>query len=385
MTKRLTLLILLFCAGASFASAEPYCSNDRFAIDVQFDGADLDACEFVAEDSVVLTFFAEDPHVDTAFSWFAFRVFANNPDTLRIRLRFPEAYARFEPKVSADGVTWETVPADTLRRSSDGKVMDLQVRIGAAPVWVSAQELLTQDFYDDWHEALEEHDEISADVIGNSAQGRPVVVYATADKPEYVVLLGRQHPAEVPGAIAMRIFVDTVLADSALARRFRDRFGLVIVPLVNPDGVANGHWRHNAGGTDLNRDWGPFTQPETRGILTLLDERAKRGLRPSLMLDFHATKETDTMVFYTQMPEDDTLPERFASRWLGAVDARIDTYDFLHDPRPPSGDPNTKHYFFTRWGIPAITYEIGDEAHRGNVIEHTPVFAEEMMRVLLRP
>jgi hypothetical protein len=385
MTIRLPLLFLLFCAGTSFAAAEPYCANDRFAIDVQFDGADLDACEFAAGDMVVLTFFAEDPHVDTLFSWFAFRVSTNDAGILRIRMRFPEAHARFDPKVSANGVDWETIPADSLRRSSDGKVMDLQVRVGAEPVWVSAQELLTQDFYDDWHEALEGHDEISADVIGNSVQGRPVVAYATADKPEYVVLLGRQHPAEVPGAIAMRVFVNTVLADTNLARRFRDRFGLVIVPLVNPDGVANGHWRHNAGGADLNRDWGPFTQPETRSILALLDERAKRGLRPSLMLDFHATKETDTMIFYTQMPDDDTTPERFASRWLNAVAARIRRYDFTHDPRPPSGQPNTKHYFFTRWGIPAITYEIGDEAGRDEVIEHTPVFAEEVMKALLRP
>jgi hypothetical protein len=385
MTKQLLLSILLFFVGTSFAAAVPYCANDRFAIDVQFDGADLDACEFVAGDSIALTFFAEDPHVDPQFSWFAFRVSANDAGTLRIRLRFPEAHARYEPKVSVDGITWATVPPDTLRRSGDGKIMDLQVHVGAEPVWVSAQELLTQDYYDDWHEALKGHDEIGAEVIGDSVLGRSVVAYTTAERPEYVVLLGRQHPAEVPGAMAMRIFVDTVLADTDLARRFRERFGLVIVPLVNPDGVANGHWRHNAGGADLNRDWGPFTQPETRSILALLDERWKRGLRPTLMLDFHATKETETMVFYTQMPGDDTVPERFASRWLNAVKGQLGDYDFMHDPRPSSGQANTKHYFFTRWGIPAITYEIGERARRHEVVEHTPVFAEEMMKVLLRP
>jgi hypothetical protein len=32
---------------------------------------------------------------------------------------------------------------------------------------------------------------------------------------------------------------------------------------ANPDGVDKGHWRLNDGGVDLNRDWGPFTQPET--------------------------------------------------------------------------------------------------------------------------
>jgi predicted deacylase len=385
MTTRFPLFILLFATGMSLAAEEPFCNNERFAIDVHFDGADLDACKFVAEDSVLLTFFAEDPHVDSKFSWFAFRVSASDPGMLHIRMRFPEAYARFEPKLSQDGQRWKTANPDDVGRSDDGKIMDLRLPVGETPVWVSAQELLTQAFYDRWQTELAAHDELTAEVIGNSVEGRPIRLYKTAGKPDYVVLLGRQHPAEVPGAIAMREFVATVLADTELARAFRDRYALVIVPLVNPDGVANGHSRHNAGGTDLNRDWGPFTQPETRSIVRRLDEMSEQHMQPRLMLDFHATKETATMVFYTQMPEDDTLPVRFASRWLSAIDARIDNYDFLHDPRPPSGDPNTKHYFFTRWGIPAITYEIGDEAHRDKVIEHTPVFAEEMMKVLLRP
>ena len=58
-------------------------------------------------------------------------------------------------------------------------------------------------------------------------------------------MIGRQHPPEVTGAIAMHSFIDTVLADTDLARQFRDRFKLAIVPLMNPDGVAAGHWRHN--------------------------------------------------------------------------------------------------------------------------------------------
>ena len=39
-----------------------------------------------------------------------------------------------------------------------------------------------------------------------------------------------------------------------------------VVPLANPDGVEQGHWRHNAQGVDLNRDWDRFQQPETRAL-----------------------------------------------------------------------------------------------------------------------
>jgi hypothetical protein len=66
------------------------------------------------------------------------------------------------------------------------------------------------------------------------------------------------------------------------------------------------------------------------------------------------------------------------------VDERIKDFEFTHDPRPPSGLDNTKNYFFSRYGIPAITYEIGDEADRQAIYEHTPAFAEEMMRVMLK-
>ena len=89
------------------------------------------------------------------------------------------------------------------------------------------------------------------------------------------------------------------------------------------------------------------------------------------------------MIFYTQMPGDDTSPPGFATDWLSAVDARIDGFEFEHDPRPPSELDNAKNYFFSRYGIPAITYEIGDELQRAAIIEHTPAFAEEMMRVML--
>jgi len=46
------------------------------------------------------------------------------------------------------------------------------------------------------------------------------------------------------------------MGDSELAREFRRRFSIIMVPLLNPDGVVLGHWRHNVNGVDLNRDGG---------------------------------------------------------------------------------------------------------------------------------
>ncbi len=89
------------------------------------------------------------------------------------------------------------------------------------------------------------------------------------------------------------------------------------------------------------------------------------------------------MIFYTQLPSDDTHPALFATHWMTRVRRRLPDYAFTHDPRAAIDQANTKNYFFRRYGIPAITYEIGDEAERSGIEQHTPVFAEEMMKVML--
>ena len=62
---------------------------------------------------------------------------------------------------------------------------------------------------------------------------------------------------------------------------------------------------------------------------------------------------------------------------------RLPEFEFKHDARAHSGQANTKNYFYDTYGIPAITYELGDETDRALILETSPVFAEEMMRTLL--
>ena len=153
-----------------------------------------------------------------------------------------------------------------------------------------------------------------------------------------------------------------------------------MIPLFNPDAVALGHWRHNLNGVDLNRDWGPFTQPETQGAQRLLAEVEANGQRPALMLDFHSTRAS---LFYTQLPEESSWSIDFATVWFERFRERRPDFEFKHDPRGRSTQPNTKNYFFDRYRIPAFTYEIGDEEDRAAIADTSPVFAEEMMRLML--
>ena len=375
--------LLLVVVAVPAAAADRFCQNGNFTIDARYDGGNFDRCKFRGINKVELTIRKEDKEVVVDQPWFSFRVTARQPGELRIKLKFPQAYARYWPKLSADGTTWRRAADNNVTFLKKKKHLELTVDVDAAGTWVSAQELLTAAYYDDWLAELDALTDFNVAKIGQTVNGRPIHLVKNANKPEVIILLGRQHPAEVPGAIAMREFVNTVVADTELARAFRERFTLRIIPLLNPDGVARGHWRHNARRTDLNRDWGPFTQPETQSVAQLLAGLDKLNMRPRLMLDFHATNFTDSMLFYTQREQDVTDPYDFANSWLARVRERAPHYDFIHDPRPTSEQPNTKGYFYTRYGIPAFTYEVGDEADRAALIDVTPVFAEEMMRTML--
>ncbi len=116
--------------------------------------------------SVELTFRPEDFKVSDAFSWFSFRVTAKEPAAIQIRLKFPDNYARFWPKISTDGLNWDRASEDSVSISKNGKNMQLSLHVDASGTWVAAQELFTQKSYDKWFEELAAHAEIRTAVIG---------------------------------------------------------------------------------------------------------------------------------------------------------------------------------------------------------------------------
>ena len=365
------------------APAEKFCENDVALIDTLFEGGAFHRCD-VRDGNFVITIRPEDSKVRVPMPWYAFRATPKRPGDAIVVMGFANAEAdRFWPKFSRDGTNWHRLPDSAVAASKDNKRLALRIPLSEAPLWIASQRMVTTPYYDAWSRSLAGREDVTVRLLGRSVRGRPIVVAATADRPQAVLLLGRQHPPEVTGALAMRAFVATVLADTELAERFRESFQVIIVPLLNPDGVAAGHWRHNAGKTDLNRDWGPFRQPETRSVRDLLADLTERGIAVRLMLDFHATRLTETHLFYTQRPEDgDGSAHGFAADWFERVRKRRPDLDFIHKPSK-SDAANAKNYFFDRYGIPSITYETGDETDPVWIATAVPVFAEEMARELL--
>ena len=86
--------------------------------------------------------------------------------------------------------------------------------------------------------------------IGETNLGRPIWVLditkgSPKDKP-LLLFFTRQHPPEVTGYFAFKSFVEELINNNPVAELFLNKYRVLAFPLVNPDGVDLGHWRHNA-------------------------------------------------------------------------------------------------------------------------------------------
>lgn len=126
-------------------------------------------------------------------------------------------------------------------------------------------------------------------VIGHSVRGRPIVSIRSGspDAAVTVLVVGAIHGDEPAG---MRI------ARRLIAAEAPPRAELLIVPTINPDGVAAGS-RGNAHGIDLNRnfpfDWGPLSGGEYSGPRPLSEPETRAAsrlilrIRPEVTIWFH--------------------------------------------------------------------------------------------------
>ena len=381
------LVVMAALVTTTPAAARPpswsSCDLGDIRIDADFPGARASACYRQAENRVAILVMPEDKDVNPS-AWFAFRVTAHRSRRIAATLVYGERKHRYWPKLSSDGRTWERLPVRSVTVAEDGASATLRLDVGPAPVWVAAQEVWDGERYDDWLRSVSGRGDATVSTLGWSAQRRPIHILKSASEQAdagTIVLIGRQHPPEVPGAFAFTRFVETLLDDSDLSRRFRSAYGIVAVPNLNPDGVALGNWRGNAAGMDINRDWGPFSQPETRlmrDLLAALNNEAAR--RPRIFLDFHGTKED---VFYTQRDEDPVEPQLFERRWLGCLQQRMPDYQVNRKPGHNPTLATAKTWVYKAYGIPSVTFELGDDTPRELIASLAQQAALAMMEVLL--
>jgi predicted deacylase len=348
--------------------------------EAHFPRARMNGCEMLGPDEFGAVVRPENLPVNDS-PWFAFRVRSETEKTITLRLRCQGGSLRYRPKISLDGTQWLLLPEECYQQTEDRKEAVLKLEIGPRVLHVAAQEPVSRAEMEDWAATLERLPFVTRSTFGTSIKGVPLMRLdiGNAESKRKVVIIGRQHPPETTGSMALMRFIESVVADSEQARSFREAFHLVVMPLLNPDGVDAGHWRHNMGHMDLNRDWNAFAQPETRAVREQILALKEQG-RLFLMLDFHSTFRD---VFYTQPDEAASSPPNFTVRWLAGIRRRVPGYTAERSASPTPTPTTSTYWAHHTFGIPAITYEIGDNTDRTLLKRVAHAAAEEMMELLV--
>lgn len=316
--------------------------------------------------------------------WYAFKVWSESSKNISVRFVYPPRVRhRYNAKISRDGKQWSEAGSGSFSRNEADSNYVLKLKVGKDTTWVAAQELITSVDIKNWITALKKNAFVSSSIIGTTAEQRdiPEFTIGNPDSKNVILITGRNHPPEVTGHYALQAFVETLTGNTDLAKEFRKKFLVYVVPLLNPDGVDGGFWRNNSGGIDLNRDWSEFNQPESRALRDFLDARIGDRKKLLFSIDFHSTWDD---IYYTVDPAlKGNLPD-FVPEWLGKVKDGIPGY--TPHVKPLYFNPPTFtlfSYLFEKFRTESLVFEIGDNTPKDFIVKKGDVSATEFMKLIL--
>ena len=363
--KHLLSASLLFICCTLHASVnfdgKASCQSESLLLTTDFESARVNDCK-INGNHVSISIKPENKPINDS-PWYAFKLQAKTASEVTVRVKYYGGKHRYHPKASVDGVSWTALPY----RIKNGDLV-FQVTLGDTPLLVAGQEIVSNHAYENWMQNIKTRFELTSVSLGQSVQGRAITaLLSKGQSDKYLLVIGRQHPPEITGALAYFPFSETLLENST----FRQHYNIVFVPNINPDGVALGHWRHNVNGVDLNRDWKHFKQPETAAIKQYLDTIVKRGGKITYGVDFHSTHHD---VFYTMPQGKGLTPDDTTVNWLERLALAEPNFTVLDKPGHNPGRGVFKQWLSDTYGVHAITYEMGDNTNR-KVIKQVAISA----------
>ena len=371
-------------------------SFGNLTFDNDFDGARLNGIT-QNNDTLYTAIIAAENYPINPSPWYAFKVTSKSPKTIWVHLTYLNAKHRYFPKISRDGKTWQVVDSTDCKLIKGPEVKNqsfqenalsesayVRINVDTKTTWIAAQELMTSPIVKNWSKELLKNTFVSSEIIGKSPQNRPfecLRIGQDNSESKIMIVIGRMHPPEVTGQFALQAFVESLCMDSELARKFRKEYTVYVVPMMNPDGVDHGHWRHNSGGIDLNRDWSDFNQPETQFVRDFLRKKLNGTQRKLYFgIDFHSTWDD---IFYTNIPDKPSNMDGLIKRWFSALEQAIPDYKVNARGSKPDSGVISKAFFNKEFNAEALVYEVGDNTSRDFTILKSKTAAEKLMLLSL--
>lgn len=357
---------------------------DGIQLSNQFDGARANDFSKINDSTYRVTILPENEPINES-PHYAFWINAPEGASIDLEIYTGKYKHRYWPKLSILDSPYEPIDSmyfDTLKA---GNIATLKLDLGGEQLFIAAQELRPSSHTKAWIKDLKkQHTFIKSATVGQSKLKRDIdyleLGQGDPGKKPAILIFSRTHPPEISGYMAMEYFVEQILTDSPLSNNFRKKYRILVYPLINPDGVDLGHWRHNAGGIDLNRDWSSFEQEETKVVAEHAVSQVKKYKNKVVLgMDFHSTQE-DVIYTHTQNRQSAITP--FKDLWIQALEEDAvglnpneEAYDL--------GKPMTKGWFYLQFGAEGIIYEVGDETDREFLKYKAQVAAKEMMKLLV--
>ena len=364
----------------SFSLTKVFVSNE-------FDGGKLNDFYKINDTLYAAEMYAENAPINNS-AWFSFKLWSPIKQNIHLVLKYKDGSHRYIPKLSYDGTAWQIIDSSNYFVDTTNNTATVKLHVGLDTIWFSAQELFTSNMYYKWIDELSKKQFVKKEKIGNSALGKPLVkieISETENPKGLVYIIGRQHPPEVTGAFALKHFVEAIAGDSKLAEEFRKKFKTIVIPLVNPDGVDMGHWRHNGKGVDLNRDWVNFNQRETKIVKeSLLKIKEEDNVPVLFCIDFHSTQKDVFYVTSKDLTKEDDEIYNQTMIWFEKIREKNPDYfvnidTSLNNPNSSTSDS----WMYNTFNCPALTYELGDETERESIKQTSSSAAEALMELLL--
>tara|TARA_B110000240_G_scaffold172996_1_gene198437 strand:- start:4937 stop:6097 length:1161 start_codon:yes stop_codon:yes gene_type:complete len=383
--KRILFFIIFFLSNPLHAQnpvLNKQCLTSIVLVDFDFPGAGNLSCEIINSQHIKLFINSETDDSINPSPWFAIRK-SKHSENIKIELDYGNYNYRYNPKISSDNKAWDNLNMLNILKKNNDKILVIDFLPSNKKQYIASQEIITQSWYYNWFNELKETGKVRSETIGFSVLKKPITMFfiETDIKNPYIIILGRQHPPEVTGAFALKGFIDQLVSPSQLSQNFLNQYNIIFVPLMNPDGVDNGHWRYNVNKIDLNRDWGTFSQPETIAVNEKLI-RLTANSKLALFIDFHSTYNN---IFYISENSSNNLSKFSLENWINNSSSGLFGIGYNFQLINSSNKDNgvSKNYIYNKYNIPSMTYEVSDSEDRKKIKQSSSILATELMKFLV--
>ena len=152
---------------AKIINPDKQCNTSAVQIDFDFPGAGNLTCEII--NSKYIKFFI-NPETDDSINpspWFAIRKSKHSED-IKLEFDYKNYQHRYDPKISNDKKIWKKINQTNILRDENGKIIIINFSPSNEKEYISSQELITEDWYNDWFNYLGGLEKVKSELIGLS-------------------------------------------------------------------------------------------------------------------------------------------------------------------------------------------------------------------------